>query len=234
MDMTLLQTLSGALTAIGWAFLPLCLLPVIYLIVPKMAGLTRFTSSLIEILDSISYRIGEIVKWGLVIMVVAIVVGVIALLIFGVSFTKLDEVPIYMHASVIMLGASATLLAGQHVRVDIFHSRFLPAKKALVDIIGFYLFILPLCLILLWMSQSFIAQSWSTFEGSSEASGIRGVFLLKTLIPLFSILICGQGLAIASRAALLLRGDALPPRPAHTPPLFGEPHSDNPVSGEPS
>ena len=128
----------------------------------------------------------------------------------------------YLHASAIMLGAGATLLAGQHVRVDVLHTKMSQRTRALVDFCGFYLFLLPVCLIILWNSQSSTSFAWRIFEGSAEADGIKGVFLLQTLVPVFALLMIIQGLAIALRAAMCLRGQERPIRPPHTPPLFAD------------
>jgi TRAP-type mannitol/chloroaromatic compound transport system permease small subunit len=49
-----------------------------------------------------------------------------------------------------------------------------------------------------------VARSWSILEGSREVSGLPFVYLLKTLIPLFALLIGLQGIAQAIRAALVL------------------------------
>ena len=215
------ETLGAALQGIGWLALPFTLLPLIILCAPQFKITRDLGGHFISILDGLNFAIGEIVKWALPIMVIAVVISVVLLSIFGISITKLDELPTYLHAAVIMLGSAATLLAGQHVRVDIFHSRISPNRKAFIDIIGFYAFIIPTCIILLWMSQGFVTQSWVALEGSNEADGIRGVFLIKTLLPLFAITVASQGLAIALRAALALRGYDRPQRPEHIPPLFG-------------
>ncbi|MEE9347389.1 MAG: TRAP transporter small permease subunit [Robiginitomaculum sp.] len=215
-----LEIFARILTAIGWVFLPLALLPLAQLLLPKSIFISSLTRNLVTIIDGVSNGLGEAVKWALPLLVIAIVVSIIGLSIFGISFTKLDELPVYLHASLIMLGSAATLLAGQHVRVDIFHSRFSPKRRAMVDIIGFYALIMPVCLIILWTSQSFVAGSWASFEGSSDSDGIRGVFYLKTLLPLFAVMMLMQGAAIAGRAAHLRTGHALPPRPRHIAPLF--------------
>jgi TRAP-type mannitol/chloroaromatic compound transport system permease small subunit len=76
--------------------------------------------------------------------------------------------------------------------------------------------------LILWNSQSFVGFAWSIFEGSSEADGIKGVYWLKTLIPIFAISMIVQGLAISLRAALCLSGQNRPPRPVNIPPLFGQ------------
>jgi len=114
----------------------------------------------------------------------------------------------YFQAFVIMLGAGATLLAGQHVRVDIFHTRMTEFGKSRVDLFGFYLLMAPACLLLIWNAQSFVR------------TGIRGVFILKTLIPIFAVTMLVQGFSIALRAAMCICGQIRPERPKGVPPFF--------------
>lgn len=215
-----IDILGAAMKGIGWTALPLLLLPAAYLTLPKNAGLTDISRHIIEIIDSVNYRIGEIVKWGLLALVLTTAFSVFALSIFGLAWTKLFESAIYFHGSVIMLGAAATLLAGQHVRVDVFHSSLNQTARAWVDFLGYYILLAPVCLIILWDSQSFIYFAWRIFEGSNEADGIGGVFLLKTLVPLFCITMLAQAMAIALRAAMCLRGDSRPERPVGIAQLF--------------
>ncbi len=217
-----IANLGIAFQAMGWVFLPVLLLPLIYLFVPKSKSLKAISEAMIRTIDSCSYGVGEITKWFLPLLVLTIAFTVFALSIFGQSWTKLFESAKYLHAAVIMLGASATLLAGQHVRVDIFHSRMNAKSRALVDFIGYYALLLPVCLIILWNSQSFVSFAWRIFEGSSEADGIRGEYLLKTLIPLFAVMMIIQGLAIALRASMCINGQSRPERPLHTPRFFAE------------
>ena len=217
-----IENLGIAFQAIGWAFLPVLLLPLFYLFLSNINILQSISKAIIRTIDSFSYGLGEITKWLLPILVLVVAFTVFALSIFGQSWTKLFESAEYLHATVIMLGAAATLLAGQHVRVDIFQSRMSAKSRALADFIGYYALLVPVCLIILWNSQSFISFSWRIFEASSEADGIRGEFLLKTLIPIFAIMMILQGLAIALRAAMCLSGQTRPDRPPHTPKFFSE------------
>lgn len=215
-----IDTLGPAFQAIGYAFSPILLLPIIYIFFNKINSLENFSKALIRTIDSISFWLGELTKWLLPILVLTIAFSVFALSIFGQSWTKLFESAEYLHATIIMLGAAATLLAGQHVRVDVFHTNMEDKARALVDFIGFYALLLPVCLIILWNSQSFVSFAWRIFEGSAEADGIRGEYLLKTLIPIFAVIMIAQGLAIAIRAAMCLNEQSRPDRPPHTPPFF--------------
>jgi TRAP-type mannitol/chloroaromatic compound transport system permease large subunit len=54
-------------------------------------------------------------------------------------------------------------------------------------------------------------RSWSIFESSPQPSGLPFVYLLKTLIPLFAVLVGLQGLAQAIRAARLSGSPRQPP-----------------------
>ena len=140
MEPEFINSLAHIFKAIGWVFLPVLLTPTICLIFKKQHRISAFQFSLIEIIDGTNLKIGEWTKWLLVILVVTIAFGVIALSIFGQSWTKLDESATYFHTLVILLGSAATLLAGEHVRVDIFYSKMHSRAKVFVDILGLYAF----------------------------------------------------------------------------------------------
>ena len=212
--------IAGILKAIGWAFLPVLIWPVIHLFLHKNQWVTSISEQIISLIDAVSFHLGEIVKWLLPLFVLSVAASVFALSIFGVTTTKWLESAKYFQAVIIMLGAGATLLAGQHVRVDIFHTRMSDLGKARVDLIGFYVLLMPVCLLLIWNSQSFVSIAWSIQEGSTESDGIRGIYLLKTLIPLFALTMLLQGFAIAVRASMCLSGQIRPGRPKGVPPFF--------------
>ncbi len=210
MSPELLEIIGRSLHWIGWVFLPFLLTPALCLIFPTQKLITEFQYTLSQLIDDVNIWVGEMVKWLLPFLVVSIAFGVIALSIFGQAWTKFDESAIYFHATVILLGSATTLLAGQHVRVDIFHSKMSAQSKALVDIVGFYALLIPFCLVIIWNAQSFVGLAWTSFEGSAESDGIRGIFALKTFVSVFALMLLLQGLSIAGRAALFMRGHLLP------------------------
>jgi TRAP-type mannitol/chloroaromatic compound transport system permease small subunit len=117
----------------------------------------------------------------------------------------LTESIIYGHAALIMLAAAWTLREGGHVRVDIFYADAGPRTKAWIDLLGALLLLLPFMLALAWLAMPYVARSWAIFERSRETSGIPAVFLLKTLIPLFALMLAMQGVSQAIRASEVLR-----------------------------
>lgn len=195
---------------IGWAFLPLLLWPAILLFTGRGKSLAH---GIIDTVENLMAFIGESVKWVMPVMVISVVLSVFALSIYGVSSAWWDESAIYLHAIGICLGVAPTYLAGQHVRVDIIYENMTLKTRALVEFCGFYMLLIPVCMIAIWRSQSFISFSWQTLEGSSTGSGIKGVYILKTALFVMFLLLIIQGLSMALRAALSLRHEEQKPPP---------------------
>ena len=101
----------------------------------------------------------------------------------GFGSIWLTETIIYGHAALFMLAAAWTLREGGHVRVDIFYADAGPRRRALIDLGGALLLLLPFMLVLLWFALPYVARSWAILETSRETSGLPWVYLLKTLIP---------------------------------------------------
>lgn len=150
--------------------------------------------------------LGRAVSW-LSLLLVALAFGlVLARYAFGFGSIAGQEAVTWLHSLVFLLGAAYALRHGQHVRVDLFYQRFSPRGRALADLLGTVFFLLPFCSFMLWVSLDYVGASWGQREGSREPGGLPGVFLLKTLIPVAAALLALQGVSLALRAVLALRG----------------------------
>jgi TRAP-type mannitol/chloroaromatic compound transport system permease small subunit len=139
--------------------------------------------------------------------VVAIEFAVVVLrYAFGVGSIAMQESVLYADAALFMLAAAWTLQLGGHVRVDVFYAAAKPRTRALVDLLGALVLLLPFAVVLALVSLPYAERSWAILERSREASGLPFTYLLKALIPLFATLIGLQGVAQAIRAALSLAG----------------------------
>jgi TRAP-type mannitol/chloroaromatic compound transport system permease small subunit len=126
--------------------------------------------------------------------------------VFGVSHVFVQESVVYMHAVLFMVAVGYTLLHNGHVRVDIFYSAASAKRKALIDFLGVWLFIAPMVAVTWHLSWPYVAFAWRVREGSPEGSGIPAVFLLKSLILVFAVLLAIQGIALAIRSLLVMAG----------------------------
>jgi TRAP-type mannitol/chloroaromatic compound transport system permease small subunit len=156
-------------------------------------------------IDRLNGAVGRAAAWfGLFVVVVQF--GVVVLrYAFGFGSIWLTESIIYGHAALIMLAAAWTLREGGHVRVDVFYADAAPRTQAWIDLLGALLLLLPFMLVLAWLALPYVARSWQILERSRETSGIPAVFLLKTLIPLFALMMALQGVSQAIRAFSMLR-----------------------------
>ena len=156
-------------------------------------------------IDRLTTGIGRAVVWLALVVVLLQFVLVVARYLFGLGSIWLSEAVIYGHATLFMLAAAWTLKAEGHVRVDVFYAEASPRTKATVDLLGALLLLLPFAAVLVWLSLPYAARAWAILERSQEASGLPLVFALKTLIPLFALLMALQGIAQAIRALAVLR-----------------------------
>ena len=166
-------------------------------------------NALAKLLDALSDLTGRAIAWLTAGMVLTTFLVVVLRYGFDWGSIALQESVTYMHALVFMLGAAYTLRHDGHVRVDIFYRRLGPRGQAVVNLLGSLLLLLPVSLYILIESWPYVTASWTVLEGSREAGGLPGVFLLKALLLLMPALLVLQGLADALRCLLLLRdGDA--------------------------
>jgi TRAP-type mannitol/chloroaromatic compound transport system permease small subunit len=157
-------------------------------------------------IDRLNAAIGRGAAWLALFVVLVQFAVVVMRYALGLGSIKLQESILYGHAALFMLAAGWTLHEGGHVRVDIFYADASPRTKAWIDLAGTLFLLLPFALVLAWTSAPYVARSWAILEHSRETSGLPLVFLLKSLIPLFAILLALQGTAQAIRAADLLAG----------------------------
>jgi TRAP-type mannitol/chloroaromatic compound transport system permease small subunit len=104
----------------------------------------------------------------------------------------------------VLLGASYTLKMNEHVRVDVFYSRYSERTRLWVDLVGGILFLLPMAVIIGWLSWPMFLNSYEVGEISGNAGGLLR-WPVKILIPLGFLLLTLQGLSeIIKRAAALM------------------------------
>lgn len=166
--------------------------------------LIRTLSKVIAVLDGLAAYTGMLIAPLTLVMVLLTAVVVVARYLFETGAVVITESVMYLHGIVFMLGVAYTLKEGAHVRVDILYQRFGTRSRALIDLLGTTVFLVPVSIFVLWTSFDYVAMSWGMREGSAEPGGLPGVFLLKTLVPAMAVLLLLQGIAEALRAIKVL------------------------------
>ena len=142
---------------------------------------------------------GRTVSWFSLFLVLITFIVVVMRYIFDSGSIALQESTTYLHASIFLVGMAYTLQQDAHVRVDIFYTQFSSQTKAWIDLFGTLFLLLPFMLFISWISWEYIVDSWSVLEGSREAGGLPGVFILKSLILVMTSLLSLQALTLVAR-----------------------------------
>jgi TRAP-type mannitol/chloroaromatic compound transport system permease small subunit len=167
--------------------------------------------ALIGALDRASEWFGRSLAWLIIIMMLIQFAIVLLRYAFSVNSIFMQELVMYMHASVFMLAAAYTFRHDGHVRVDIFYRGMSPRRQALINVVGIVTLLMPVMVFIIASSLGYVANSWRILESSPDHGGIPAVFALKTLIPLFALLMILQGVIEVVRNGYILSGRIAPP-----------------------
>lgn len=156
-------------------------------------------------IDWLNAQVGKYVIW--LILASTIISGVNAAVrkAFNVSSNAYLEVQWYLFAAAFLLAAGYTLLHGEHVKIDVVSSRLSKRGQIWIDVIGFSLFLTPVCLAVLWYGTPFFLQGLRSGEMSSNAGGlIRWPVYL--MMPLGFALLLLQGWSELIKRVAFLKG----------------------------
>ncbi|WP_439135101.1 TRAP transporter small permease subunit [Pseudomaricurvus sp.] len=167
-------------------------------------------------IDRFALATGKLIAWLVLAMMVLTCWIVVLRYGFSMGSIALQESLTYLHATVFLLGIAYTLKQDGHVRVDIFYRRLGSHQQAWINALGSLMFLLPVCLFILFISWDFVLNAWAVKESSASSGGIPAVFLLKSLIPLAAFLIALQGVGEVLRSLLLLTSAADKPTDSET------------------
>lgn len=161
-------------------------------------------TKLFQLNQQFNHALGKGLSW--LIFAMMLISCTIVLLRYGFhhASTALQELLLYLHGCVFLLGAAYTLQCDEHVRVDIFYSRFNQTQKAWVDVAGTIFFLMPFCIFLMVFGWQFFHSAWLMNEGSSEPGGLPFVYVLKGFIPLGFALLLLQALSVLLQKSLFL------------------------------
>jgi TRAP-type mannitol/chloroaromatic compound transport system permease small subunit len=164
----------------------------------------------IRIIDRLNEKIGIAVSWLTVVLVLVTCYDVVVRYIFKESSTAFQELEWHLFAVIFLASAAYTLRIDEHVRVDLFYSKFGKKKKALIDFIGSVLLLIPFCLLVIYASKDFVINSFLMKETSPDAGGLPARYIIKAFIPVSFFLLLLQGIALTFKSFLNLKSENKP------------------------
>lgn len=150
--------------------------------------------------DASARFVAGLLSLSMLLLVLLSVVLVAARYAFDSNSIAAQEAQQWLHSLCFLFGAALTLRQGGHVRVDVLYARWSESRRALIDLLGTLLFLLPFAVFMLWISLDYVGVSLQMREASPESGGLPATYLLKAMIPAAAALLLLQAL-IDLRAA---------------------------------
>ncbi len=148
---------------------------------------------IIDFLDWIGEKLGELVSWIAALLVVVIGLDVIIRYIFKFTYVWMIEIEIYLFGMMFLLASGYTFKYGKHVRVDIFYNKLSKKGKAWVDLIGGAFLLIPWCYVVIVSSWYYSLSSFIIGEASPQAGGLPALYVLKFSITIGFAFLLLQG-----------------------------------------
>jgi TRAP-type mannitol/chloroaromatic compound transport system permease small subunit len=157
-----------------------------------------------RVIDAISFRIGKVLSWAILLAVIVSAVNAVVRKVFDASSNSWLELQWVLFGAVFLIVASWTLLENEHIRIDIVNSLFPPRARNVIDIVGHVFFLLPLTIIMIITAFPFVVRSVRLNEQSMNAGGLPQ-WPAKALILIGFTLLFLQGLSeLIKRVAVML------------------------------
>ena len=158
-----------------------------------------------EGVDALGTQIGRLIRWLVLGSVLISAGNAIIRKILNISSNAFLEIQWYLFAGVFLLGAGFAFMRNVHVRIDFISSKLSKRTNTIIDIAGIVVFVIPLCVIMIWLSWPLFVSAWTSGEMSQNAGGlIRWPAYL--LMPLGFGLLLLQALSELVKRVAYLKG----------------------------
>ncbi len=167
-----------------------------------MKGLLAFSRTI----DRATGWVGKWVAWLIVAAILISAGNAIVRKLFDTSSNAWLELQWWLFGAVFLLCAAWTLSSNEHIRIDIINNHLSRSTRNIIELVGHLLFLMPMCLVLLYTSVPFFLRSWEQNEQSSNAGGLP-LYPPKLLIALGFALLLLQAISELIKRVAIMRGD---------------------------
>ena len=157
-------------------------------------------------IDQTTKIAAKIGSWLAIALVILICYDVLMRNVFNITSALYFELEWHLFASVFLLGTAYAFQQGQHVRVDVIYAKCSPKAKAIIDLVGTLIFLLPLCYVGIKYGIIFAYESWLFQESSPDPGGLPARYIIKSMIPISFALLLTQAIAFLFKQSLVLSG----------------------------
>ncbi len=158
-----------------------------------------------RLVNAINERIGKAAIWLVLIAVLISAGNAISRKAFDLSSNAFLEIQWYLFSAIFLLGAAWTLMRNEHVRIDVVTGHLSPRAQNWIDVFGILFFLMPMALIILYLSWPVFLMAWNSGETSASPGGLT-LWPVRLLVPVGFFLLILQGIAELIKRIAFLQG----------------------------
>lgn len=191
---------------------------------PQGNGKGGFMSGLLllsRVIDKINEIVGKNVSWLILVAVLISAGNATIRKAFDISSNAWLELQWYLYGTVFLLAAAYTLLNNEHIRIDIVSNIWSKRTRDWVDLFCHVFFLVPFCLLMVYLAWPWVALSYRSGEMSANAGGLI-LWPAKFMVLAGFTLLTAQALSEIIKRYAVIRGIIDDPSPQHALPPAAE------------
>jgi len=157
------------------------------------------------LIDALSERVGRATIWLVLIVVIISAGNAVSRFAFNLSSNALLEIQWYLFSAIFLFSAAYVLKKNEHIRIDVVAGRLSERTQNWIDVFGLLIFLLPMALLIAYLSWSVFMNAWSTGEGSPNPGGLIR-WPVRLLVPIGFALLILQGISELIKRLAFLSG----------------------------
>jgi TRAP-type mannitol/chloroaromatic compound transport system permease small subunit len=169
-------------------------------------GIAKTLLNISSRLESILVAIGKLGAWLSLPLIAIIMFDIISRKFFVLGSTKLQEMEWHLHAALFLLALGYAYLKNSHVRIEVIRESFSTKLKAILEVIGVLIFILPYTGLIVWFGIDFVSRSYGMNEVSAALTGLSHRWIMKSFVPMGMAFLWLAGISVLLRNLSYLIG----------------------------
>lgn len=166
----------------------------------------KLLASIANAINLLNEWVGKSVAWLSTLLVLLFCYDVFMRYALQITSPAISELESHLFAILFLVGAGYTLKYDKHVRVDVFYAKWSAKRKAVINILGILLFLVPFCLIVIKAGVPYVRTSFLMNESSSDPGGLPARYILKSFIMIGYSFLFLQAIAMLFESFLTLLG----------------------------
>ena len=165
--------------------------------------------ALLKLSDGIDAIVSRIGKWAALLaipLMLTIMFDVIQRKFGGQGSIKLQELEWHLHTGLFMLCFGFGYIRDSHVRIELIRDNLRPRTRAIVEMIGAIICILPFCALVIYFGYDFVLRSFENHEVSASTTGLTHRWLIKSTIRIGFGLLAMAGFSVFLKCYVFVFG----------------------------